>query len=56
MDDILCRECLVVARLLESCRWYHPEVAAAARLHDYSFKDYLRVEETSRIKHEFLAG
>jgi Uma2 family endonuclease len=27
-----------------------------ARLHDYSFKDYLRVEEMSGVKHEYLDG
>jgi Uma2 family endonuclease len=27
-----------------------------ARLHSYSFKDYLLVEETSRVKHEYLDG
>ena len=34
--------------------WYHPDLAV--RLHRHSFRDYLAVEEVSRVKHEFLDG
>ena len=35
---------------------YHDDVTTAPRLHRYSFRDYLAVEEVSTIKHEFLDG